>query len=150
MDDQNQAKKPGPELRRLNAFAGKWNTSGTLQAMPGDPPVYFHGTDTYEWLPGGFFLLHTVDVMMGNERKQSIEVIGYDPLSELYPMQHFDDQGESGIMHGRLEGDQWTILSSELRFNGIFSADMKTLTGVWEQCMEDSWTHLMEIALTKP
>jgi hypothetical protein len=26
------------------------------------------GTDIYEWLPGGFFLVHHVDVMIGDQR----------------------------------------------------------------------------------
>jgi hypothetical protein len=38
--------------------------------------------DTYEWLPGGFFLLHRVDGLMGDEPVQAVEIIGYEASSE--------------------------------------------------------------------
>jgi hypothetical protein len=36
----------------------------------------FKGFDTYEVLAGGHFLVHQVDVTVGNQRVQAIEVIG--------------------------------------------------------------------------
>jgi hypothetical protein len=34
----------------------------------GDPPVPISGTDSYQWLPGGFFLVHQVDRVIGQQR----------------------------------------------------------------------------------
>jgi len=46
----------------------------------GEVPVPITGTDIYEWLPGGFFLLHHVDVVIGEQAVRAIELIGeYDP-----------------------------------------------------------------------
>jgi len=46
----------------------------------GEVPVPITGTDIYEWLPGGFFLLHRVDVVIGEQAVRAIELIGeYDP-----------------------------------------------------------------------
>jgi hypothetical protein len=38
-----------------------------------DPPIPVVGTDTYEWLPGGHFLVHHVDVVIGHEPVQAVE-----------------------------------------------------------------------------
>jgi hypothetical protein len=48
---------------RLHAIAGRWDTSGYVIGEPRIPVV---GTDTYEVLPGGFFLSHRVDVTVGD------------------------------------------------------------------------------------
>ena len=84
---ENQQNKRPAQLLLLDKFAGNWQTTGTLRINENEQ-VSFKGTDRYEWLPGGFFMLHTVDVMMNGVRKENIEIIGYDPLSDTYPM-HF-------------------------------------------------------------
>jgi hypothetical protein len=135
------------ELSLLNRFAGNWDTTGTLITKSGT--VNIAGTDHYAWLPGGHFLMHTVDVMMGEDRKQSVEIIGFDTLSGTYPMHFYDDAGESGVMHGGFDEDYWLITSSELRFKGAFSDNNNTLTGSWEQYSEGSWRKLMDIRLIR-
>lgn len=56
--------KPGPEHERLGPLIGKWMTRGNTIASGAEPVVAFFGTDTFEWLEGGFFVLHRVDVSM--------------------------------------------------------------------------------------
>ena len=54
------------------------------------------GTDVYEWLPGGFFLVHHVDVVVGDQPVQAIEIIGraYDNLGNVTAMRaRVDDDG---------------------------------------------------------
>jgi len=56
---------------------GRWRSEGPVV---GEVPVPITGTDIYEWLPGGFFLLHHVDVVIGEQAVRAIELIGeYDP-----------------------------------------------------------------------
>ncbi|KAA0993024.1 DUF1579 family protein [Dyadobacter aurulentus] len=136
-----------PELVLLDRIVGDWHTSGTLNT--GNGSLNIKGTDSYQWLPGGHFLMHTVDVMMGGDRKQSIEIIGFDILSGTYPMHFYDDQGESGVMHGSFIGDEWNIISPELRFKGHFSNNYNKLSGVWEHCTDNNWQHLMDIQLLR-
>jgi hypothetical protein len=51
----------------------------------GDPPVPITGTDGYQWLAGGFFLVHHVDVVIGDQQVQALELIGdYDPASDAF------------------------------------------------------------------
>jgi hypothetical protein len=43
-----------PITERLGAVVGRWHTTGHVIA---DPPIPVVGTDIYEWLPGGHFLV---------------------------------------------------------------------------------------------
>jgi hypothetical protein len=59
-----------PITERLGAVVGRWHTTGHVIA---DPPIPVVGTDIYEWLPGGHFLVHHVDVVIGDQPVQAIE-----------------------------------------------------------------------------
>jgi hypothetical protein len=57
----------------LASIAGEWITSGHVV---GPQPTAVNGTDTYEVLPGGYFLVHHVDVTVGSKPVIAIEIIG--------------------------------------------------------------------------
>jgi hypothetical protein len=76
----------------LNQFVGKWKTKGWIKGDVDEPDIQISGTDTYEWLPWEFLLLHTIDVKIGEERKEGLEVIGYDASANAFPMHYFDRQ----------------------------------------------------------
>ena len=78
-DTPNSAQAPGPEIQRLGALVGRWRSEGHIV---GEVPIPIIGTDIYEWLPGGFFLVHHVDVMIGDQRVQAIDFIGCDPTTD--------------------------------------------------------------------
>src|ERR671918_1085387 len=115
-----QPPKPDPALKRLDAFVGKWNTEGQMKESPFGPAGKIIGTDTYEWLAGGFFLLHRVDVRMGDQKNESIEIIGYDASTKTYPMHSFDSQGNSLVMEAELVDDTWSFTGESMRFTGVF------------------------------
>ncbi|KAA2241704.1 DUF1579 domain-containing protein [Chitinophaga agrisoli] len=143
-------KGPGSAHRLLDPFAGKWRTEGWIRETADHPAIKIQGTDTYEWLPGGYFLLHRVDVEIGEERNETIEIIGFDQEHERYTMQHFDNKGNTGIMYGSVADGIWTFLGTSLRFTGGFTQDGRTLSGIWEQTTDGkNWTPLMDITLSK-
>ncbi|HYG38203.1 MAG TPA: DUF1579 family protein [Cytophagales bacterium] len=145
---QKHNNKNGYKL--LDAFVGKWNTIGHFQTDASEPLVTITGTDTYEWLPGGFFLLHRVDVQMGNEKNETLEIIGYDEKSNTYPMHYFDNKGNTGSMQANFDNGTWTFLGESMRFTGGFREEGKILSGIWEQSFNGTeWVPLMDIKLTK-
>jgi hypothetical protein len=145
-----QPPKPDPALKHLDAFVGKWNTQGQIKESPLGPAGKIIGTDTYEWFPGGFFLVHRVDVRMGDQKNESIEIIGYDTLNKTYHMYSFDSQGNSIVMQASVMGDTWTFGGESMRFTGVFSNDGKSISGKWEYLSNDSdWHHWMDVKLTK-
>ena len=84
------------EHERLWSIAGEWATDGHVV---GDPPLPVKGSDTYEVLPGGYFLVHHVDVTVGDRQVRAIEVIG-EPAPDVggFLARSFDDQGNAEVM----------------------------------------------------
>jgi hypothetical protein len=81
---------------RLHAIAGRWATDGHVV---GEPSVLIKGFDGYEVLPGGYFLVHHVDVTVGNRPVQAIEIIGEpDPASGGFLARSFDNSGSCEVM----------------------------------------------------
>ena len=138
------------EYQELNRFVGKWKTTGTIPASGESPEIKVSGSDTYEWLPGGFFLLHKVNVLLGDDKNETLEIIGFDKQINLYTMQHYDNKGNSGFMTADFKNGVWTFLGENLRFRGGFKKQDTEFLGVWEQSSDGTnWTHFMEIQLTK-
>jgi hypothetical protein len=76
---------------RLHAIAGRWKTSGHVIGEPRIPVV---GTDTYEVLAGGYFIVHHIDVTVGEQPVRAIEVIGEsDAAGGGYLARSFDSEG---------------------------------------------------------
>lgn len=141
---------PDPAMARMNVFIGKWNTEGVIKASPSGPAVRLKAVDTYEWLPGGYFLIHHVDGLMGEDEVKAIEIIGYDASSHNYSTRSYDNQGIISTYQANLLDRAWTILGKSERFTGMFSEDWNTLTGRWELSGDGkNWEHWMDIRLTK-
>ena len=83
--------KPTAKHRALGMLAGKWITQGTIRATEHAASLALRAIDRYEWLPGGFFMLHKVDAQIVNTVSQSIEIIGYDPQQACYVTRSYDD-----------------------------------------------------------
>jgi hypothetical protein len=151
MNDAPEPERPGSEHKRLATFVGSWSTAGVVRGDSDDPPVTFQATDTYEWLDGGFFLVHRWDARMPDGSTKGIEIIGYDAANKTYPMHSFDNQGNRSVMQGRVDGDTWRFTGESVRFTGGFRDGGKTFAGVWEQrsSKDAPWQPWMDVELTK-
>ena len=135
----------------MEIFVGKWNTEGQVEASPSSPATKIIGTDTYEWQHGGFFLIHRVDVRIGDEKVEAIEIIGYDASSQTYPMRSFDSQGNFVTMQASVSDDGiWTFTGESERSTLVVSDDDNTMTAHWERSDDGSnWLPWMDVKLTK-
>jgi hypothetical protein len=140
---------PGPEHQALAPFIGRWRTSGQVLASGSAPSLEIAGIDEYEWLPGGFFLLHRVDVRMGGDRVQALEIIGWDAEGGAYFMRSFDSQGGTAEMQATLHDGTWTFQGDAERFTGGFGDGGGTLSGRWERREGDGWMPWMDVRLSK-
>jgi hypothetical protein len=166
-DTQNatSAPAPSPEIRRLGALVGRWRSEGHIV---GGTPVPITGTDTYEWLPGGFFLVHHVDVVIGDQNVQAIEIIGeYDPASDAFTARAYDNRGEVTIMHARVdERGVWTFTGGAdvapvaqpasadaggaVRSTLTVRADRGGMTARWERSDDGAtWQPWMDMTFTR-
>lgn len=136
-------------LNRLDVFAGTWKTEGEVITSNSDPNISFKGTDTYKWLPGDRFMIHYVDILMGEQQIYSTEIIGYDPESGTYPMHYFDHEGNTGIMKASVDKSTWIFREDDKRFTGSFNSSGNVMSGKWERLAGSDWVHWMDIKLTK-
>ena len=163
--DPSSAVAPSPEIQRLGALAGRWRTEGHIV---GEVPVPITGTDIYEWLAGGFFLVHHVDVVIGEQAVQAIELIGeYDPTTGSFTARSYDNQGNITIMRTRVdEHGVWTFTgggdvaavarpssagaSGTVRSTLTVSPDGSSMTARWERCDDGAdWQPWMDLTFTR-
>lgn len=141
--------RPGPEHARLEPFVGRWETRGEVLATASAPASAFAGTDTYEWLPGGFHLLHRVDVRMGGERVRSLEVIGWDARRGVYVARSYGHRGDEEVVDAVLADGTWTFTGDAARFSGRFGENDTRLSGRWERREGNEWIPWMDVRLRK-
>jgi hypothetical protein len=161
----NSAPTPSPEIQRLDALVGRWRTHGHLV---GGPPAPIAGTDIYEWLPGGFFLVHHVDVVIGEQRVQALELIGeYDPATDTFTARAYDNLGNVTIMRASVDehgvwrftggGDVAPVarpadaeVGGAVRSTLTISPDRSGMTAKWERSDDGArWQPWMKVSFTR-
>ena len=159
------ASGPSPQIQRLGALVGRWRSEGHVVA---DVPVPITGTDIYEWLPGGFFLVHRVDVVIGQQPVQALELIGeYDPATDSFTARAYDNLGKVTVMCARVDeqGVWWftgggnvapvarpasTGASGAVRSTLTVTADRSGMTARWERSDDGArWQPWMDMAFTR-
>ena len=138
----------------MSSFAGligQWNTTGESVATRGASSIAIRGTDKYEWLPGKHFIIHFVDVWMGDEKVNVIEVIG--PLQsseETIPMHSFDNGGRHTLMHARVNADgTWSFLGADVRSTLSMNEDGSAMAASWERMSEGQWTEWLNVRFVR-
>ena len=134
MGVQQQPDKPNPDLKTLNRLIGTWKVS--------DPSgkEAISGEETYEWMEGGFFVMHRFDFVHYGHLVRGIEIIGHDrrfgsePSAEIRS-RVYDTRGNTLDYVYEVDNDTLTIWGGEkgspAYFKGKFSADGNTCTGGW-------------------
>ncbi|ACZ91530.1 DUF1579 family protein [Streptosporangium roseum] len=141
------------ENKRLDALVGRWRSHGQMMSTdPSDPAIEIAGSDTYEWLTGGFFLLHRVDVRVGDDQVEVVEMIGpYDPATGTYPMRSFDNHGAFVTMQASVADDGvWTFTGDTERATLVIADDRATMSATWERTDDTTtWHPWMTMSFTR-
>jgi Protein of unknown function (DUF1579) len=146
---------PSAELQLLNVFVGKWPTqglsygSGQSKENPYDSPVRWLGEETYEWLPGGFFLVRHFHGQIGSIPISGIETISYDAASQTYPSQMFDNYGRIHFAQRSIRDGVWLHTQTEYRATYTFRNDGKNMATHWEWLCGEDWFVLTDSEGTK-
>jgi hypothetical protein len=133
-------------LKALEPFVGKWSLTAAFQDIP---PADVGARASFEWLPGGRFLIERWEVPVP-EAPDGIAIIGADPASKGNYLQHyFDSRGVARVYKMSFEDGVWKLWRDEpdfspldfsQRYTGRFSEDGKTIAGRWEICHDGkSW-----------
>jgi hypothetical protein len=148
--DQGQARMSGAEQRALDVFIGKWLTVGRIIERPSIPSVHILASDVYEWVPGGFFVLHSAYGRIGDISVGAIEILWHDPAAGHYRSKLFDSQGNVVESTLTLEDGVWTWARETTRCFATFSDDGSTQTAHHERSDDGvTWQPNMEVTLTK-
>lgn len=140
------------EMRPLSFLVGEWKTEGEIRGEEPDEMQRVSGKDSYEWGSGGYFLLHRVDVTMGKDHVEVIELIGRSGTEKdgEFSMHSFDNQGKIAVMKGLLEKrDLFKIEGEGLRSTLKVGADGKVIMITWEQFSQGAWKLWITMTLTK-
>lgn len=112
---------PTKVQQRLDVFVGRWHAVGESYAeaqRPEEPrrsALPWTSDESYEWLPGGFFLLHRWDARAGERPFVGTEIIGYDEAEGAYFTRFFDNAGFHPEYQASVDGSVWTFTEPETR-----------------------------------
>ena len=137
-------RRPGPEHQKLAVFLGKWTFEGQSQTSPYGPAGKLTSTESYEWVPGGFFMIHHWDALQGGAANKGVEILGYDAGSKAYTSRFFDNMGNSGSVKLTLNGNTWTgtadseVGGKPLKERGTITVAGNTINVKWEYSTDGS------------
>ena len=131
----------------LTPFIGAWHTTGATRATADEPSQQIEAVDIYEWMDGGFFILHRI------ESKKPMAFTGLEIIGSEdggYFLHHYDSNGTRIVSTGKMQGREWRIDSKTERFAGTISEDGQTITGAWERSTDgENWGAWMDITLRR-
>jgi Protein of unknown function (DUF1579) len=140
----------GPEHRQLDVFVGRWTAEGRTAAGPSGTSENMTHQHTYEWLPGGFHLLHRWDGRIGPRESKGIEIIGYDAGANVYEAHFFDSDGWARIYQARARDRVWTFSGPRERCSILFADDGTTMTIHWDHSPDgQTWQPLCDVKATR-
>ena len=152
--------EPGPEVKKLDYFAGTWKGEGTIPPGPWGAGGKYSVTHTQQWLAGRFFLLCHSDIKMPPELgggSTSDGFTGYDNDKKQYISIGVDSRGGHGETHGTLNDDTWTWTDTatyngkemhQRETNQMLSADKyRAIFAVSDDGIK--WTVMMDTIVTR-
>ena len=99
---------PGPEHKRLAAFAGQWKVEGESKESPLGPGGKFTGSETCEWYAGGFQLVCRSKGTGPKGPMTGMSVLGYDPGRKAYTYYALSSLGDNIFVRGQVQDKVWT------------------------------------------
>jgi hypothetical protein len=118
-------------LRKVDRFVGTWKMRGRTLDSETDNVT---ARTTFEWLPGGHFLLQRFAADFVGMDIQSHEVIGYDPATGTFPSTVYSNVAPMPLPYRwAVEDDKLTITAESLgaTFHGSWNADGTVFSGGW-------------------
>jgi hypothetical protein len=139
-----------PEVERLNIFIGKWINEGYTIKTPEASQLKILSSDIYEWMPGGFFVLHTAYGRIGSMNVGGTEILGYDTTTKKYFSHFYDSGGNFHEAELEADGNSWTWKGKATGCTAVFTENGKVQTAHHVRLDEHgTWVPSMEVVLTK-
>jgi hypothetical protein len=156
------APAPSPELRRLDPLVGQWAIEGYAQESLAGPAGPVRSRESFEWLEGGYFLVHRYETHFGDQPVQKgIMFWGFDESARRFLLHFFSNNGpftsEGNIYEGELRNNS-LVCTGPARFtiklddqgrvsvghDGTFDIDweLRDANGIWRPWMHDTYRRI--------
>ncbi|GAB3896095.1 hypothetical protein GCM10029964_076960 [Kibdelosporangium lantanae] len=113
-------------MRTLDRLVGTWTITGDTLT----------GRTTFEWLPGGFYLVQHFEANHAGRAIDAVEYIGFDEDTRTLRSHMMDNAGSNFTYTWQLDGDVLAIWfgekGSDNFFTGTFDPDGDSYTGGWQ------------------
>jgi hypothetical protein len=119
----------GPRHDELAVFAGRWQAEG--QAYGPDEGRMF-SDETWEWLPGGFFLVCRFNARVGESAHKGIGYLSWDEARGVHTCRLIDNLGFDRLYDLSANGRVWTFRGERERAIYAFSEDGRSIDIRWE------------------
>lgn len=143
-------------LKKLDVFIGKWHAEGQSYGdgqqknNPYASAVPWISYESYEWLPGNFFILHNWDAKLGDSVFIGTEIIGYDEKEGGFFTRFFDNLGFHPDYKATVDGNVWNFTEPASRAKVTIDDDKNRMTFNWEWRKEDNdWLPLCDRVATR-
>ncbi|WP_327358008.1 DUF1579 family protein [Streptomyces sp. NBC_01304] len=114
-----QMPTPAPELKKLDFLVGTWRMDGRTEDTPMGPGADMTSTETFEWMEGGFFLVHRWE--------GGFEVGGQKIVDSGY--EFFDYDAEKGQYRSHYFNSFGAWDDADSTYVGDFAGDSLVMTG---------------------
>ena len=145
---------PAAGHKLLTMFVGEWNVAGHQLESRVGPAAEISGTERFEWLEGGFFLVHHFDARVGGVPAVCIEVTGFDAAGGTYGTHTFYNNGQRADWQMVERDGTWTLTgewpmpegAAQVRCTITFGDEGNSRTGIWESSTDGArWERFWEV-----
>ena len=134
----------------LAVLIGNWINEGATVATTDVPSVPIRTSDVYEWVPGGFFVVHTAFGKIGDTSVGGVSIIGVD--GDAYDDTFYDSFGNAHRSRLEIDGDvhRWIGLGGRTRCTVTMTDGGLTQVAHHESSVDGvTWTPSMDVVLRK-
>ena len=134
----------------LAVLIGNWINEGATVATADIPSVPIRTSDVYEWVPGGFFVVHTAFGKIGDTSVGGVSIIGVD--GDAYDDTFYDSFGNTHRSRLVIDGDvhRWIGLDGRTRCTVTMTDGGMTQVAHHESSVDGvTWTASMDVVLRK-
>jgi hypothetical protein len=132
----------------LAVLIGNWINEGATIATADVPSVPIRTSDVYEWVPGGFFVVHTAFGKIGDTSVGGVSIIGVD--GDAYDDTFYDSFGNAHRSRLEIDGDVHRWIGDRTRCTVTMTDGGTTQVAHHESSVDGvAWTASMDVVLRK-
>jgi hypothetical protein len=132
----------------LEVLIGNWINEGHTIGTAEAPSVPILTSDSYQWAPGGFFIVHSAFGKIGGTSVGGVEIIGAQ--GEAYSSTFYDSFGNVHRSRVEIDGDVVSWIGGRTRYTVTLTDGGLTQVAHHESSLDGvTWTPSMDVKLRK-